>query len=131
MKTVTKKIKVASTRLERVVQRWINEKGADYESGVEGALSDLFYGGCASGMVSELIYYSDTLKFFSTHRREISQLLTDSLENYGSGSPSDLFGDKWDSSDPLAQEASNRNLLAWFAFEETARNLAAKAEIEI
>lgn len=131
MKTIVKKLTGANTRLERVVQRWANENGRDYGDGASGALRDLFYGGCASGMVSGLIYYKDTLKFFATHRREITPLLSETLSDFGYSSPAELFGDKWDSYDPLAQETQNRNLLAWFAFEETARNLASKNGIEV
>ena len=130
MKT-TNKITGAQTRLERHVQNWINQQAKNYDpQDAKDVLEDLFYGGCQSGYVSHLIYYKDTLKFFATHRREISQLLKDALENVG-GSPKDLFGEKWDDSDPLAQETQNRNLLAWFGFEETARILADRNEIEI
>lgn len=70
MKTETKKITGAKTRLERHVQKWINERAEDYDSGPIGVLKDLNYGGCSSGMVGHLIYYTDTVKFFQTHRRE-------------------------------------------------------------
>lgn len=125
-----KKITGAKTRLERHVQNWINEHSTGYESGVEGVLKDLFEGGCQSGMVGHLIYYIDTVKFFQTHRREISALLSELIADTGEP-PEKLFGDKWDKSDPFAQETLNRNLLAWFGFEETARHLAGRNEIEI
>jgi len=74
-----KKIKGATTKLERVVQKTINQYAEDYsESGAIG-----------------------------------------------------LFGDKWDKSDPFADDTNNQNLLAWFGFEETARRLADKNGIEI
>jgi hypothetical protein len=38
---------------------------------------------------------------------------------------------QWDKDDPLGQEDSNRNLLAWFGFEEAARRLADRQEIEV
>ena len=37
--------------------------------------------------------------------------------------PSDLFGNKWDKEDPLAQDTYNQSLLAWFGFEETLTNI--------
>lgn len=123
------KIKGAETRLERAVQRWANERGEDYENGATGALADLFYGGCISGMVSGLIYYTDTVRFFATHRREISELLAEAVGDSGQ-QPAELFGDRWDSADPLAQETQNRNLLAWFGFEEAARRLADRNGID-
>lgn len=125
-----KKLTGATTRLERNVQRWANERAADYENGAEGVINDLFRGGCASGMVGHLIYYTDTEKFFQTHRREISALLSESVSSSGL-QPGELFGDKWYAEDPLAQETHNRNLLAWFGFEEAARILADRNGIEV
>ena len=119
----------AKTSLERHVQKWINSQAANYESGAEGVLKDLFYGGCQSGMVGHLIYYTDTLKFFKKYRQEINALLVENLESMGL-SISELFGDKWEKEDPLGQDL-NQNLLAWFGFEETARKLADQNEIEV
>lgn len=124
------KISGAGSRLERHVQKWVNDKARDYDNGAEGVLKDLFYGGCESGYVGHLIYYTDTVKFFQTHRREISELLKEMMESIGCDGPQGLFGDKWDATDPLGQEDLNRNLLAWFGFEETARKLADRNSIE-
>lgn len=41
---------------------------------------------------------------------------------------SDLFGERWDSEDPLATDTYNQNLLAWFGFEETLRIIGMKFE---
>lgn len=131
----TKKISGAKTRLERHVQKWINEQAQEYDSGAAGVLKDLFYGGCSSGMVSHLIYYTDTVKFFQTHRREITALLKETMDSQGEHDLSKIFSNTnsmtWDAEDPLAQEDGNRNILAWFGFEETARILADRNEIEI
>ncbi|MBU6231368.1 hypothetical protein KGP36_01765 [Patescibacteria group bacterium] len=127
-----KRITGAKTRLERHVQKWLNERAKDYpDDGVQGVLKDLFHGGCESGIVSHLIYYTDTVKFFQTHRREISELLAEAEISGGWCNPAHMFGEKWDKADPLAQEDQNRNLLAWFGFEETARRLAERNNIEI
>jgi len=125
-----KRVNGGQTPLERHVQRWINSQAVDYESGAAGVLKDLFYGGCQSGMVGHLIYYSDTLKFFKKYRQEINALLVEILESTGL-SISELFGEKWEKEDPLAQDTSNQNLLAWFGFEETARKLADANKIEV
>lgn len=93
-----------------------------YDSGMPGFVEDLHQGGCQSGLVSEMIYYSDTIKFYKKYADEINMLLSDTLAEMG-GSASELFGDKWDRLDPLALETNNQNLLAWFAFEETAFQL--------
>jgi len=126
-----KTIKGAKTRLERVVQKTINQYSEDYENGAAGYLEDLMQGGCQSGMVSGLIYYNDTLKFYKTHKKEIKALLIKTLEQTGYTDPIGLFGDKWDRADPFADDTNNRNLLAWFGFEETARILADRNGIEI
>lgn len=125
------KIKGAETRLQMAVQTTINHYAGDYESGAKGFLDDLMYGGCASGMVGSLVYYNDTLKFYKRHKDEIKALLVEMLQETGYTDPIGLFGDKWDKSDPFADDTQNQNLLAWFGFEETARRLASKNNIEI
>ena len=92
------------------------------EDGYTSYISDLLQHGCQSGMVSDLIYYSDTCKFYREHMTEISELLGSLIDDTGM-SPSDLFGDKWDSDDSLALDTNNQNLLAWFSYEQTAQNL--------
>ena len=118
------------TKLERKVARWINEQAKDYDSGAEGVLKDLFYGGCQSGMVGKLIYYADTVPFYKRNMSEIDAMLKDAMSDTGL-QPAELFGDKWDSDDPLARDTFNQNLLAWFGFEETARKLADRAGLEV
>lgn len=129
------KVNGATTRLERNVQRWANDRGADYHNGAEGVLKDLFYGGCSSGMVNHLIYTKDCVKFYHTHRREINALLKETMDNTGLHDLSKLFSNtaamSWDAEDPLAQEDGNRNILAWFGFEEAARNLASRNGLEL
>jgi len=106
--------------IREAVKNWLN----DYEpSERESALEDLLAHGCASGIVGELIYYSDTTAFFEQHCKEISTLLAEMLDNTGYTSPAELFGDKWDAEDPLALGTLNQNTLAWFGFEESARRL--------
>ena len=119
------------TKLEKAVRTIINEGATDYEEGVAGYMEDLTQGGCQSGMVSELIYYADTVAFYKKHKDDINTLLYNLLSDTGYKNPEDLFGDKWEKDDPLALEDMNRNLLAWFAFEETARILADRAGVEI
>lgn len=111
------------TKLERVVRYWLNSRAADYQDGWKGVYKDLEYGGCQSGMVGKLIYYTDTVKFYRKHQTEIDALLKEMLDSTGS-SITELFGDKWDTDDPLARAELNQNLLAWFGFEETARKIA-------
>ena len=116
------------TALERNVARWINARANEYNNGIEGVMSDLAHG-CSSGIVGHLIYYKDTLAFYRKHHKEIDAMLAETCNDTGC-TPAELFGDKWDNTDPLARDTQNRNLLAWFGFEETARNLANDAGLD-
>lgn len=122
--------KFATTRLERAALAWMNERGEDYEAGAAGAWKDLAYGGCSSGMVSHLIYTRDCVAFYRRHRKDIAALLATMLDEHGIDGPRGLFGDKWEANDPLANDDPNRNLLAWFGFEEAARTVANRAGFE-
>lgn len=106
--------------IKDAVKDWLN----DYEqSERQGALEDLLKRGCESGIVGGLIYYTDTTAFYEQHCQEINALLAEILAGTGYTSPAELFGDKWDNDDPLALGLQNKNLLAWFGFEETAYRL--------
>ena len=107
--------------LKEVAQEWIEEKIADGYTKQE-AIDELMTHGCQSGMVPGLIYYTDTTKFFEAHKAEISELLKDTLWSTGLTCV-ELFGDKWNSDDPLCMDTTNQNLLAWFGFGETVRAL--------
>jgi len=116
-------------RLDKHVRCWINTRAADYDD-ASGPVKDLLYGGCQSGMVGHLIYYPDTVGFYKKYQSEITELLTELLNDTGISLP-ELFGDKWDDEDPLANEKFNQNLLSWFGFEETARRIAGQVDIEV
>ena len=117
----------AETPLERHVRRWINMEAKEREDGAAGVYKDLQYGGCQSGLVGHLIYYRDTVRFYRRHMREIDRMLQERVSDTGE-SIGCLFGDNWDSEDPLARDDSNQNCLAWFAFEEAARIVYERAE---
>ena len=106
-----------------VIDRW-----GDY-SDKKYIFTDVLHYGCQSGVVGELIYYSDTVRFYKQYRQEINALLYEIMNDTGLYAPSELFGDKWDNEDPLAQDDFNQNLLAWFGFEETLRNIGYNFEI--
>ena len=74
------------------------------------------------GGVSSMIYYDDTLAFLERHSEEINQLLQEGIREFGS--LQDMFGDNYDDSDPMNLDTHNRNLFAWYAYEETARRIA-------
>jgi hypothetical protein len=78
--------------------------------------TDLLQNGCVSGMIPSLIYYTDTYDFFDTHYAAIEEL-RDTLEaNLG---------------EPLQIKGDLKNFLAWFAFDETAYQLALELGLEV
>ncbi len=104
--------------LDYILTRW-----DDYDNKADIFL-DVLEHGCQSGIVSSLIYYDDTTNFYDNHKKDIDALLAELMEDTGIYNPSELFGDKWDREDPLALDVLNKNLLAWFGFEETLRQIA-------
>lgn len=87
--------------------------------------------GCVSGIVGSLIYYSDTTAFYDKNKEKINELLYDVMEECGIYNLNELFGNgdvKWDEEDPLALDYYNKNILAWFGFEECMRRFASNFE---
>lgn len=106
--------------LTKYVCNYIINEWHDYDDKVN-IFKDVLYHGCQSGIVSELIYYSDTVAFYKKYRNEINTLLYELMDGTGLHSLTDLFGKNFDAEDPLALDTHNQNLLAWFGFEETLR----------
>lgn len=111
-------------KLKKDVVTILKNKARDYSNDYKSLLKDILYNGLQSGIISELVYYSDTLKWYNKHKTEIKSLLRDSMMNYGTNNPADLFGRNWDQDDPFVEDTANKNLLAWFSFEETAREIS-------
>lgn len=74
-------------------------------------LSDILNHGCVCGCVSELIYYSDTHKFYDRFYDEIEEMRENT--EYETGEPILIKGDL-------------KNFFAWFAFEEVVWQIAHK-----
>ena len=114
------------TELEKYVADYILEHVGNYGEGktenkdFESWLNDLNQGGCQSGMISALIYYEDTTKFYDKYADDIWELLGNEAEN--SGLTVFEILPKLDEA-MKAGETQFKNLLAWFAFEMTANNL--------
>ena len=118
-----KELKRTSTNpLTKHVCNYVIDRWGDYTD-KKYIFTDVLHNGCCSGVVSELIYYYDTVRFYKQYRQEINEMLYNIMNETGLYAPSELFGDKWDKEDPLAQDDFNQNLLAWFGFEETLRNI--------
>lgn len=97
----------------------------------QGFFNDLSAMGCSSGMVSGLIYYSETLAFYRKNKEDINLLVSETLKDYGLDSMSELFGSDFDVEDPLCLETNNQNFLAWFGFERIARKIGADIGLDV
>ena len=121
---------LSKTPLEKKIVSMIKYNLNGYDN-LESLLKDILYNGLQSGIVSDLIYYKDTLAFYKKYKKEIDNLLKDTMNETGANSPADLFGNKWDKEDFFIEDTNNRNLLAWFGFEEKLRELTNNLGYEI
>jgi hypothetical protein len=81
---------------------------------IRGFFEDLSQHGCISGLVGSLIYYRQTHQFFDDHFDEINELRCRFEEQMGQ---------------PMNLGHDLKNNLAWFAFEQTAFDLASELEV--
>lgn len=121
--TNIRKIKAESdNKLTRYVCNYVINEWHDYDDKTN-IFKDVLYHGCVSGVVGALVWYSQTVAFYKKYQSEINDLLSETMNSMGCFSMSDIFGKRWDDEDPLIIDSHNQNLLAWFGFEETLRNI--------
>ena len=123
MKTETKlkqkRAETETTQLQKAVIDYIlNYYSTDEE--IKSFVGDLLQYGCQSGMINDLVYYSDTIKFYDTYEDDIEDLITNFMEDLGIESRPLFIESLNGSAENMTQE---KNLLSWFAFEETAKSL--------
>lgn len=121
----------ATDRLHKAVINDIIAESKYYNQGnsihdIEERCNDIAHG-CSTGIVSSLVYYSQTTAFYKKYRDEIETLLVGCLSDYGLASIKELLRD-WDETDPFARDIQNQNLLAWFAYEEINNRLLSIVE---
>lgn len=80
--------------------------------------------GITGGGVGSMIYYDDTLNFAESFADELNERLSEKMDEYGTSSLKEFFGDNYDDEDPLNIGQTNRNLFAWWAYEDVCRDLA-------
>lgn len=122
-----KGLKPTASPLQKRVLNYVIDEWSAYDD-KRHVFTDVLRYGCQSGVVGFLIWYTDTVRFYKQYKAEIDNLLYDLMNETEIYSLSDLFGDKWDKEDPLGNSDFNMNLLAWFGFEETLRNIGSKFE---
>lgn len=125
--TNIKNLKKDATPLQKRVCNYVIDEWRNCDD-KKNIFTDVLYYGCQSGTVGFLIYYSDTVRFYKQYKDEIDDLLYETMSETGIYALKDLFGKRWDEEDPLGNSDYNMNLLAWFGFEETLRNIGQNFE---
>jgi len=105
------------------IERWLLSYASFYEN--EGYqlnkfLSDIVQHGCASGIISSLIYTHECISFYDQFEADIWELVSDHLNCSGI-----TFGQFIDSFNDIEADCveSFKNMLAWFAVEAVALKL--------
>jgi len=93
----------------------------------EGLIADVIPEGGPSGIVSELIYYSDSCAFYEKYKEEIWQRLSDLADDMGEPSILHLIV-TFNGSKEVGSETQLHNLLAWWACEEVCREIIMEKE---
>ena len=93
----------------------------------EGQIADVILEGCQSGIVSELIYYSDSCAFYEKYKEEIWDRLSDMADDMGEPSILHLIV-TFNGSKEVGSETQLHNLLAWWACEDVCREVIAEKE---
>ena len=122
-----KQLKKDATPLQKRAYNYVIDEWGSYTD-KKNIFTDVLEHGCQSGMVGFLIWYTDTVRFYKQYKNEIDEMLYELMDETGIYSLPELFGDKWDKEDPLANGDFNMNLFAWFGFEETLRNIGRNFE---
>ena len=91
----------------------------EYKQDAIEHLKDVAYHGCQSGVVSNLIYYTDTNKFYNKYQDEIHELIASSIDE-------GLLDDR-----TLSKAFTDNNFTnwaTWFAYEVNAQNILNELE---
>lgn len=81
---------------------------------LQDVITDVLNYGCASGIVSSLVYYSQTKEFFINNMEDIFELYNEYVQEFGGGLGFEI----------------DFNSLSFFAFEEMTRIIANEMEID-
>jgi hypothetical protein len=130
VKTIKKFNTENETGLRLAVIESLNDKVKEYDGNITAVISDLLKHGCQSGIVSELIYYKDTCDFYEGYEEEIWDLLEEQADSFGIKNILEFIG-KLNGAKDVHNLEQFQNILAWFAYEETARLLADENNIAV
>ena len=90
-------------------------------------LEEVVKHGCVNGCVSSLIYYEDTVKFHDKFEEEIWEMLYDAQMDMGFDSIPEYIA-SFNGSKNVGSLMQFKNLLAWYAVENVARQILDEEE---
>jgi hypothetical protein len=125
----------AETKLEKAVAAWVCQRMPDYSGDAAGPFKDLFHSGCWSGIVGHLIYTVDCVKFYHKHAEDIWDLAGEQAGENCSKEANVFSFLAQVNNCSLIQPPTGvdqiYNFLAWYGFEEAARKLAYRLELDV
>jgi hypothetical protein len=83
--------------------------------------------GCVNGCVSSLIYYTDTIKFHDKFENEIWEMLYNEYQDFGYKNIPEYIA-SFNGSKDIGSIDQFKNLLAWYAVENVARQILDEQE---
>ena len=111
------------------IREAVVEEALQYED-VSAFFEDLLQHGCQSGMIGSLIYYADSVEFYDKNEKEIEDIVERGREAFGYNNRA-LFIGSLNGAAHVGSMEQEKNLLAWFAFEEVAREMAGELGVDL
>ena len=102
------------------------ENGLGYD---DDHLKDIVNHGCSCGF-SGITYYIETTEIYNDYEDQIWDLLEETSESFGHGHPLELIA-SFNGAKDVHGDDQFKNLLVWFAVEETARQILSDKGIEV
>lgn len=97
---------------------------------VKSYIDDVFKQGCVSGICGRLVYYKDTNKFYDDFEDEIESHLESYQDDCGYNNRLEAISNLNGAGD-VGNISQEKNLLAWFGYEQTIRGISDKLGFEL
>lgn len=122
------KIKEKLEKLEGFKRRVASLILEEAEDDIIGYMKDIINYGCQSGIITGLIYYEDTNAFYDKNEEDIENILFEYRQEMGYKNRAEAISNLNGYAENIEQE---KNLLCWFAVEETTRRILEDLGIEL
>ena len=109
------------TKLFSTVYDYLEMRSKESNITIKEAAEQITTYGRHSGLVEELIYTKQCVAFFRKHKKDIAEIVLEHQKEYGYAFLQSIQG--WEKEDVFIESDINKTVLAWFAFEETCRQI--------